>query len=186
MNQKTKSILVVVALIILSVALIYALVNKFFTTRQESIEKNANILISYMFRAGTAGQLGARNERDVVEEFNVGDYFGISGKYQGRGDNAVEINLLERNGDLKREGIIASFIAHETSGGGSAFSACCAEVPGALGKYYIEILINKKRKNLLSFEVVEKEVIIEDVYDDDDFFEDEAGESDYEENDFDE
>lgn len=130
----------------------------------------------HLFLAGTGGEIGQRDENEAVSEFNPGDYLGVSGEYMVEEEGRMWGNILDRNEGMEIEEALSPFTVNVTEDS-SGFSMCCAAVPGRENSYYIEIIFDGERVDLIPFEVAEGDVeVIEESEEEEDMEDEEVEE----------
>ncbi len=120
--------------------------------QQEVPENLENVVLtreSHLFKAGTDGVQGARNEGLAVTEFDLGDLFGLAGRYQVNRVSRIQADLLDQNQNVITTDILSSFRARESG----TFSMCCGQVPDTAGTYYIKIHEEGRELELLPFTI---------------------------------
>ncbi len=119
---------------------------------EDEIEEQVEVIEmerAHLFRAGTDGEPGRRNEGEAIEVFDLGDLLGVSARYGGEQEIRVSATLIDENG----EELSTNFFSPVRIVDGGNFSMCCGQVPDEAGTYHIELSVDGEEVETLTFEV---------------------------------
>ena len=168
-NQKRKLLLIAVVLVVAFGLVYYSFL--FNGTREEATDPT-NGEVQKMGIDFTNGPhpapLGEINPDLEDSDFVFGsdEQLGLAGKYRSEQEKEISVNLLSGDKDLLERDFLSGFTTEvtETPDGlngeqiastEKSFSVCCAGTPEEPGEYYLELITNSSRLELVPFEVVE-------------------------------
>lgn len=121
----------------------------------EVVEEDINLTRdSYLYKAGSDGELGNRDEGTEVDVFEPGDYLGVSMQLEISKPTEITTNLLDKDQLEENDDLLPTTNARESEEGGSGHSLCCGAVPNKEGDYYVQIMADEEELELIPFEVV--------------------------------
>lgn len=161
-KEKVKKMVIGLVVVLLVLSLGYYIGNQDPVSETENgedevVEEDINLTRdSYLYRAGSGGELGGRDEGTEVDVFEVGDYMGISMHLEVSEPTQITTNLLNESQLEENDDLMPAFNAYESDEGGSGMSLCCGAVPVREGSYYVQVMADGNEIEVLPFEVVEE------------------------------